>query len=340
MGTRKKARRWKVHKALICRYSEYFEGACRHSSAGFHESVYGIFEFAQDSPIAFRLFIDWLYSNHKRDPHCTGTIYSDAWRFYAGEACILADKLIATDFAEFTLSRVIQYAHLLDVYDMEFIYENTRLNAPLRLFANQWVRWRCCLQPTLWESSRNGEFQRQRRRHEPNMDNTNTPDPRGFEIKHWYSECGRTGASCNHATVQTGTNPFTNVQTTPDLSRMWSKRERHDHFTQAKILLPAFCVAYSSVLVKLGVTVLMMGLLLMVILLSVHYCHCGHCHCSGCHGCRPCSCYPCHHWCTHHAFLLCCDCSTCQYCGGFPFCWCVMCCCRDGYDDQAYQLVL
>ena len=48
---------------------------------------------------------------------------------------------ILTGIAEFTLGMVIQYAHLLDVHDMEFIYENTLPNAPLRLFANRWVRW-------------------------------------------------------------------------------------------------------------------------------------------------------------------------------------------------------
>ena len=271
MGKQKKARRWKVHKALICRYSEYFEGACRHSSAGFQESVYGIFELAQDSPIAFQLFVDWLYSSNKQaqDFRLTRSIHSDAWRFYAGEACILADKLIAVDFTEFTLSMVVEYAHLLDVYDMEFIYEKTMANAPLRLFANRWVQWRCRIQPTLWESSHNREFQLQRRRRDkPNSHNQTMPDPRGFEIRHWYSECGRMEASCNHATtVQPGSNSFTNVQATPDLSRTWSKRERHGRFTQAKTLLPAFFVAYSLVLVTIGgavlLSVLMIGLLLL-----------------------------------------------------------------------------
>jgi hypothetical protein len=282
---------------------------------------------AQDSPVAFELFIDWLYSNNKqaRNFCLTGATDSESWRLYAGEAYVLADKLVAVDFSRFALSRVIQNAHLLDVYDMEFIYEDTLPNTPLRLFAARWARWRCSLRPTLWESSHNGELQRERRYREPHMDNQIVLDPRGFEIEHWYSECGRTGAPCNHATVQTGSNPTTNVRTTPDLPRTWSKRERHDHSTQAKTLLTAFFVASSSALVKLAPIALIIGVLVMIIVVSVTYCHCGPCHC--------CSSYQCHHWCTHHSFLFCDDCSDCQCCGGFPFCCFVWCCCRDGYND-------
>jgi hypothetical protein len=301
------------------------------------ERISGIFDLTHDNPIAFELFIDWLYSNNKQAQNfcLTGTTDSKSWELYAVEACIIADKFFADDFSKFALGKVVQNAHLLDVYDMERIYEDTLPNSALRRFAARWARWRYHLQPTLWESSRNREFQRDRCRWESHMENQTVVDPRGFEIEHWYAECSRTGAPCHHATVQTGSDPTTNVQKTPDLPRVWSKRERHNRFTQTKTLLPAFLVAYSSTLVKLGVATLILGILVMVVAVSITYCHCGHC--SGCHGCGPCrgcNCYPCHHWCTHHAFLFCCSCGDCEYCGGFPFCWCVQCCCRDGYDND------
>jgi hypothetical protein len=88
--------------------------------------VNGVFELAHDNPIAFELFIDWLYSNNKQTQNFrfTGATDSKLWRLYAGEAYILADKFLAIDFSKFALSKVIQNAHLLDVYDMESIYEH------------------------------------------------------------------------------------------------------------------------------------------------------------------------------------------------------------------------
>ena len=177
--------------------------------------------------------------------------------------------------------------------DKEFLsltivqYENTLPNTPLRLFAARWARWRCTSQPTLWESSHNRELQHDRRGRGRHTTNQTVSDPRVFKIEHWYSECSRTERMCNHATVQTRSNSTTNPRETLDFPRVWSKRERHKHFTKAKTLLTAFFVAYGSTLSStLSFVTLIIAVLIAIVVVSVTCCHCGPC--SGCHGCVPC----------------------------------------------------
>ncbi|OCL07429.1 hypothetical protein AOQ84DRAFT_377688 [Glonium stellatum] len=203
VGRGKKTQRWKAHKALICHYSEFFERACRkYSGAGFQESLSGVFDLSHDNPIAFGLFIDWLYDSNKSPQNfkIDKKVDSEVWKYYAEDACILANKLFATDFSKFSLSKLIQNAHTLDIHSMEYIYEETLPTTPVRLFCAQWACWRCSSRPTLWESTRNLELRKDRRY----LHNRIAEDPRRYEIEHWYSDCGRTGSPCSHATVQTG----------------------------------------------------------------------------------------------------------------------------------------
>lgn len=331
-----------MHKAVICRYSEYFRVATQAPGNGFQEGRTDTFDLADDNPTAFELFIGWLYSNEKDSLNYSPTQQPDteSWKVHAVEAYIVGDRFLATDFSRYALSKVIQNANLLDIYDIEAIYEDVLPTSPLRLFAAPWIRWRVSSQPHLWETAHSLQLQRDRRPHEPNLANQVVYDPRSLELEHWYSDCGRTGTVCGHNTNAVG--PATTLDVSPKayLRRTWKKRDRHARPTQAKTLIPAFLVAYSSILIKIGVMALGVAIFIVVIVVSIRYCHCGNCQCGGCdcQSChhpsrRCCDCYPCHVWCTHHAFLFCCSTKSCQCCGGFPFCCFVWCCCQDGYHD-------
>jgi hypothetical protein len=65
VGSEDDAKRWKVHKRLICRYSGYFKTAC---NSQFSEALTGGFDMSDDDPDAFALFVDWLYSRSKEPP--------------------------------------------------------------------------------------------------------------------------------------------------------------------------------------------------------------------------------------------------------------------------------
>jgi hypothetical protein len=71
--------------------------------------VNGIFDLARGHPIAFELFIDWLYSNNKQVQNfrSTGATDNESWRLYAAETYIVADGFIATDFSKFALGKVV-----------------------------------------------------------------------------------------------------------------------------------------------------------------------------------------------------------------------------------------
>jgi hypothetical protein len=61
VGRGSRAIRFKIHKRLVCRYSDYFKRA---SESKFLESITGRFGLDED-PVAFTLFVEWLYSPKK-----------------------------------------------------------------------------------------------------------------------------------------------------------------------------------------------------------------------------------------------------------------------------------
>ncbi|KIX06486.1 uncharacterized protein Z518_04462 [Rhinocladiella mackenziei CBS 650.93] len=254
----RKSRRWKVHEGLICWYSEYFRNGTVprttpgdsmntapgtttiFTATGFQESRTGRFDLANENPAAFELFLDWLYSNNKDalDFSVAGTSDTDdkAWKVFAVKASMIADKFLVADFAKFALGKVIQYASLLDVFDMETVYEEVPAGTPIRLFAARWVRFRLSQRPNLWESSHSRQFQKDRRRREPARGSDighAVLDPRSFEIVHWFNECGRTGAACGHATIPVpapvsarSSKTTTGKAKKEDLDRVWQKRKQ------------------------------------------------------------------------------------------------------------------
>ena len=314
----RRARRWKIHKALICKYSEYFSRACRtYPGLSFREGSTNVFDLEHDDSFAFQLFVDWLYLDTSRksptdfDIDHTPNGEAMGWKTAAERAWIIGDKLQAVEFTQYALGKVIQYAELLDIHCMEYIYESALPNSALRLFCSEWVSWWVLQNRSrhLWESTRNREFQRDRQRGLY----SGAQDPRRFEVQHWYSQCGKLKTPCQHATRPTQ-KPTTSRPAEQQSAPAPSTRDR------LRTIMGQICVV--AIFVILGLVGL--GFIAIPIVLPIVYCD------RGCHGC---DCYPCHYWCTHHAFLFCCDCSNCQVCGGFPFCCFVQCCCRDGYTN-------
>ncbi|KAF1993962.1 hypothetical protein P154DRAFT_582254 [Amniculicola lignicola CBS 123094] len=311
IGATQNARRWKVHKALICHYSEHFQLRSGSQSA---------FDLGQYNPNTFKLFLDWLYRNSKRahDYRLGRSEDPMLWKAYASEAYILGTKLLAPEFTKFAFGMVIQYANLLDVFDMESVYEETQRDDPLRLFAGAWARWRCLKEPTLWESSHNADFQHDR--HQTNQDqvkrlqrkhaqqnrsnqpdpkvatpstvdnsrcqrlptfkrklngnvqagpevaapspvDSNTRDPRGFLLDHWYSVCAQDGGACDHFTIPIPPTPTSVKIEVEQLPRTWEKRQRHKFPVKATTLTSAMVAAYGSQVVTLGILVLAVGLI-------------------------------------------------------------------------------
>ena len=328
MGRRRRARRWKIHKALICEYSEYFSRACNtYAGVSFREGSTNVFDLEQDDSFAFQLFVDWLYLHTRRKAPTNFDLYhkpnsnSTGWVTAAERAWILGDKLQAVEFTQYALGKVIQYAELLDIHCMERIYETALPDSALRLFCSEWVSWWVDRNRSrhLWESTRNRELQRDRRRGLRERPR----DPRRFEVLHWYSPCGKLGTPCQHATRSTERRR-PNTQRRSAEPRRDEQRNARGRPTRGALATVVINISIVAAYAFLGIVGL--GLVAITIALPIVYCH------NGCHnGCHCCDCYPCHHWCANHGLPFCCDLSDCQECGGFPFCCCVEWCCRDGY---------
>jgi hypothetical protein len=98
-----------VHKALICNYSEYFDISCR---SGFIETTTRRYDLKDDDPVAFALFVEWLYL-HSRDKTATvalSQIDTKGWQAYAERAWVISDKLRAPLFQDYAFAKVVQNA--------------------------------------------------------------------------------------------------------------------------------------------------------------------------------------------------------------------------------------
>jgi hypothetical protein len=157
VGGGKFIRRWRIHKALICRYSDYFRNACQPrtiANVSFQEGHEGVFDLHDDNPVAFELFVEWLYSNKKEYRHAPRDWLNEqrptTWGLYSVEAYVIGDKLMAETFRPFALAHVLDSAKYFDKRDIEIILDTTGPHDPVYKFTCSWVRWRCRQDPILW----------------------------------------------------------------------------------------------------------------------------------------------------------------------------------------------
>jgi hypothetical protein len=175
-----------VHKDLICNYSEYFDRSCR---SGFIETTTRRYDLKEDDPVAFALFVEWLYL-HSRDKTATvalSQIDTKVWQVYAERAWVIADKLRALLFRDYAFAKVVQNANRMGSTRIAYIHDNADESSSIRIFVGELVRWR-----NLTSSLRY---------------NTNAlasqpgggADPRRYPIQHWSEQCGQSGnLDCAH----------------------------------------------------------------------------------------------------------------------------------------------
>lgn len=245
VGKGKFIRRWRIHKALICRYSGYFRQACHPSAianASFQEGNEGIFDLHDDNPAAFELFADWLYSN-KDEPKNEAYCEASKWALYSVEAYALGDKLMADDFRPFALKEAIDSARLFDRRDIEIVFELTGPHDPLYRFTCRWVSWRCREDPWLWSDSRDEVLQTERQRHQP-ATSLAGKDPRDFVLQHWFEPCCEVTRTCEHEPNISALSFYNNEDTRrigkARLRRAWARREVYGYRHQIMRILAAY----------------------------------------------------------------------------------------------------
>jgi len=152
-----------------------------------------------------------------------------------------------------------------------FDLQEVKADDPLRLFARQWVRWRCSQRPDLWASSRSRDLQRDRHLRQGSSGTGHIPilDPRRIELDHWYRICGLIGHDCEHLPAERRATLFEfdkEAEKKIILSRLWAKSAIFSRKTRALVLVRAFLVAYGTLLTKLVVVALSLGALPTIIL--------------------------------------------------------------------------
>ena len=241
-----------------------------------------VFDLPEDDPDAFELFLGWLYGNNKEVEPSAPPLYErgvwqlDLWTLYPAEAYVIGDKFMARDFSKYAFCKIIQHAQLLHVYDMETIYQEVKADDPLRLFAKQWVRWRCSQRPDLWASSQSMGLQRDRHLRQGRSGTRQVPvlDPRRIQIDHWYSICGLVGHDCEHLPATCGATTFENDKKAEEKTifrRLWAKSASFNRPTRAWVLLRAFLVAYGTRLIMLAIVVLGVWVVANVLLYSMRF---------------------------------------------------------------------
>jgi hypothetical protein len=196
VGQGQNARRWRIHKKLICQYSSYFHHAC---NSGFSEGHTGRFNLAEDNPAAFAYFVHWLYSwKEERGKDICQHGAARTWPvMHAAEAWILADKLMAGDFTEFALAQFITRV----TFDadknqretgraMAIVFKNAMPESALCKFASKWVAWCCQNDYEIVKKFKSKSIPR---------DDRDLEDPRPYEFDHWNKECSNISPStCSH----------------------------------------------------------------------------------------------------------------------------------------------
>ena len=297
--------RWRFPKDLICHYSAYFEQLARPTGNHVqHEAQDLAFELPDQNPKAFALFVEWLFlstgdKNYQNFDPDAG-LYKDSypWRRRSVTSWLLAEHIRAPEFSKYALAKVVQNAELLDIFQLEDIYENAPLNSPLRRFISLWVPWKVRnTNPHLWDSTRNREFRQDR------IGSQGTLDPRRFEIDHWYADCSSSRSPCDHATVnttKTGEATDTNVELTPrELYRQNTRITGNAKFDRMIGPLAPLILAYGWYIAGAGVLVGVIFVLIVfcpqhLLVVNPPECHPTNCNCSShqCH-CAPCHCEPC-----------------------------------------------
>ena len=222
------------------------------------------------------MFVGWLYSNDKEaKPYASQDYDSDVenldlWKLYPVEAYVIGDKFMAKEFSTFALSKIIQYAHSLNVYDMETIYEEVQADDPLRLFARQWVRWRCSQRPDLWASSQSIGLKRDRHLRQGGCGTRPNPvlDPRRIALGHWYRNCGIVGHDCEHLPTERGATVFETDRKTEEkimFDRLRAKTAMFNRKSRARVLVKAFLGAHGTSLTNFTLVVLGIGVVSTVI---------------------------------------------------------------------------
>ena len=82
---------------------EYFDISCR---SGFIETTTRRYDLKDDDPVAFALFVEWLYL-HSRDKTATvalSQIDTKGWQAYAERAWVISDKLRAPLFQDYAFA--------------------------------------------------------------------------------------------------------------------------------------------------------------------------------------------------------------------------------------------
>lgn len=185
-----------IHERLICNYSSYFKIACQ---SGFAESLSKQFNLADDDPVAFKLFVHWMYSWDKEPPIYTPATFLADWSLEIAEsAWMLADKLIAPEFGKYALAKFVQHVHLITAERLATMYTQTSRDSPLRLFCSRWIAF--CR-----DSEKNGISKVLQRDENEELNISvqgSSDDPRRYEIGHWYEPCGKSMApECHHGTI-------------------------------------------------------------------------------------------------------------------------------------------
>ena len=190
-----------IHERLICHYSSYFKGACQ---SGFAESLSKQFDLADDDPVAFKLFVHWMYSWDKEPLIYNPATSLSEWSLEIAESAWMpADKLIAPEFGKYALAQFVQHVHLMTAERLATVYTQTSRDSPLRLFCSRWIAF--C------RGSKNNDVSKVLQRNEHEELNISiqgsSDDPRRYETGHWYEPCGKSMApECLHGTNTPQTN--------------------------------------------------------------------------------------------------------------------------------------
>ena len=141
--------------------------------------------------------MDWAKRPKRSVIYTPGQYSDEPWISKAVTAWFLGKLLGATAFQEYALSQFIQNCAIAVRGPWKLIEEEAPARSPLLRFSNHWVAWNAHLSgPGL------NEYTGLRAAHYAKEVTPAMRDPRTFDMKHWYSDCGDDiNAKCAHDPV-------------------------------------------------------------------------------------------------------------------------------------------
>ena len=197
VGTGETQKSFHIERSVLWRALNYSDASLPKPHALLSSSPLDQFEDIElpfEPPIAFDMFTDWAKTPKRPILYGPGQYSEEPWLSHAAAAYFLGDYLDAAEFSMYALSQFTQNCAIATRGPWRLIEERSSDQSPLLKFSNHWVAWNYSL-----SGFGVNEYTGLKASKLATQVVSSTRDPRTYDLKHWYSDCGSNiNAQCDH----------------------------------------------------------------------------------------------------------------------------------------------